>query len=211
MGKSTKGSRFEREFCERLGLWWTQSLPEPRDDVFWRTSNSGGRATTRAQSGKKADIHCGDVCTTDAIGQPFLDVFTVELKRGYNSHTIAHLLDKPNQAAVQLYEEWLVKSEKVRVAANSLAWLLVVRRDRREALVFFPSLISLVFNGHSKEPGGWLASFSDYPHLQMSMHIEDLWFDVMGVTLEDFLVEVSPSRITKLSEIYKRSLAVPRR
>ena len=41
MPKAYKGSEFEREMCKCLSLWWTDSK---RDDVFWRSAQSGGRA-----------------------------------------------------------------------------------------------------------------------------------------------------------------------
>ena len=47
MGKSQKGGAWEREFSKYLSLWITEG---ERDDVFWRSSQSGGRATQRAKS-----------------------------------------------------------------------------------------------------------------------------------------------------------------
>lgn len=57
----TKGSAFERYCCKRLSLFVTMGQ---RDDVFWRSAMSGGRATlqlrqdiiNRAQSGDMTAI-----------------------------------------------------------------------------------------------------------------------------------------------------------
>jgi len=40
-----KGGEFERDISRFLSRWWTYG---ERDDVFWRTSASGARATTRS-------------------------------------------------------------------------------------------------------------------------------------------------------------------
>lgn len=134
MSKSGKGTAFERGFCRRLSLWWTQDLPEPRDDVFWRTSNSGGRATTRDKQGKTTRNQHGDVGANDPIGQPLIDLICWELKRGYNAHTLQDLLDRPAKGAKPKYLEWIEKAERTRKASGARYWALVVRRDRREPL-----------------------------------------------------------------------------
>jgi hypothetical protein len=61
MNSKEKGGEFERYCCKRLSLFVTRGL---RDDVFWRSSMSGGRATlqlkkeivNRAQSGDMTAI-----------------------------------------------------------------------------------------------------------------------------------------------------------
>ncbi len=59
-----KGSNFEREICKLLSLWWTN---DKRDDIFWRTSGSGARATTRSKTKQKTFGQYGDVQATDPI------------------------------------------------------------------------------------------------------------------------------------------------
>lgn len=127
-----KGSAFEREFCKKLSLWWSYG---DDDSLFWRTSNSGGRASVRGRNKKKTRGHYGDICSTDSDSAPFTQVFTVELKRGYSRSTFADLLDKPKQAAKQMYEQWIEQAATARNMAGTPHWLLVVRRDRREPLL----------------------------------------------------------------------------
>lgn len=133
-----KGSAFEREICRRLSLWWTQDLPEPRDDVFWRTSNSGGRATVRHGKGKRTANQCGDVCAVDPVGAPFLKVFTVEIKRGYNRATLIDLIDKRDGAAKQEWEKWIEQARRSAEQAGTPHWLIVARRDGRQATAVYP-------------------------------------------------------------------------
>lgn len=133
MNGSRKGAAWERSLCRRLSEWWTNG---ERDDCFWRTSQSGGRATSRAKAGKKADLHCGDICALDEEGAPLLRVISVEAKRGYNKHTIHDLLDKPLRGKPATYTEWFAKAERDRQRAGALYWLLIHMRDRREPLVW---------------------------------------------------------------------------
>src|SRR5271166_5739903 len=100
-----KGSQFERDICRKLSLWWTQDQSPPNDAVFWRTSNSGGRATTRKKLGKKTKGQYGDITAIDPIGQPLIDFVTIEIKRGYNKASIIDLLDKQGKGTSQ-YEKW---------------------------------------------------------------------------------------------------------
>ena len=128
-----KGNSFEREICKELSLWWSNGLGLPENDnIFWRTSNSGGRATVR---GKKGDKHCGDICAIDPIGQPLIDCVTIEVKRGYNSCSIQDLFDKPKNGAKQQYEKWFEQAMAAAELAGTPYWWLIVKRDRREPLV----------------------------------------------------------------------------
>lgn len=129
--KSYKGRRFEIALATQLSLWWSGT---DRDDIYWHTHDSGGRATRRARKGKSTKNHSGDICATDAVGQPLLDMFTIEAKKGYNRATIADLLDKPG-AALQVYEEWILQASESAKQAGTPYWMIVHRRDKRNAIV----------------------------------------------------------------------------
>ena len=141
-----KGSNFEREICKQLSLWWSKSK---RDDIFWRTAGSGAMAKTRSKSNKKTFGQCGDIQATDPIGQPLINVCSIELKRGYSKDTFFNLIEKPKDAAEQTYEKFINQAIIDHKNAGSLTWLLIVKRDRKESLVFMPQkfkklLLSLV-------------------------------------------------------------------
>jgi hypothetical protein len=70
-----KGSRFERQTCEKLSLW----LSVGKDtDLFWRSTSSGARATRR---GDTSLIHAaGDISAVKRDGELFLRHFFVECK-----------------------------------------------------------------------------------------------------------------------------------
>ena len=134
MSKSAKGSSFEREICKQLSLWWTDN---ERDDVFWRTSGSGARATTRRKNNIRTKYEYGDVAFTDPIGQPLMDAFLIELKRGYsNDISILDLLDKSDGLKDTLLLQWWKKAEEERGFAERKHSLIIFRRNRREACIF---------------------------------------------------------------------------
>jgi hypothetical protein len=71
-----KGSSFERKICKELSLWITDG---ERDDLFWRSSNSGGRATIVAVDGTK-HTQSGDISSIHPLGHTFTETFVIECK-----------------------------------------------------------------------------------------------------------------------------------
>jgi hypothetical protein len=133
----SKGSSYEREICKRLSLWWTDGK---REDVFWRSAASGGRAKVRGRQGKQTHGQHGDICATDPIGQPLIDLFTIEIKRGYSKHTFYDLIDKPKNAALQQVEKWLLQTLESWKHSGSRTWMLIHKRDQREPMVMLDAV-----------------------------------------------------------------------
>lgn len=133
---SKKGSQFERDIAKKLSLWWTKDV---RDDIFWRTSQSGGRATTRAKKGKTTANSEGDLCAIDPIGQPLMDRFVIELKKGYNKDSLIDLVDSPVGKQVGMYPKW-IKKVKEQAEKDRKQWLLIVKKDRRKELIVFNNI-----------------------------------------------------------------------
>ena len=134
--RAKKGSDFEREFCKLLSRWWTKGVEGVgRDDVFWRTSQSGGRATQRAKFGRKTYGSQGDVAAVDPIGTPFLRFFTVELKRGDSHGNPMELFDALPSDKIRDWEKALAQARLSAKQAGT-EWLLVLRRDRRVPMVY---------------------------------------------------------------------------
>ena len=134
--KSRKGGSFERELCVAFSKWWTQNK---RTDVFWRTAGSGARATTRAKTGQTTYGSHGDIMAVDPIGTPLLRLFTIEIKRGYSKHTLHDILDDTTSRALPTIQGWINKTNKSIGKAGSHWWMVVHRRDRREAMVYLPN------------------------------------------------------------------------
>ena len=131
-----KGASFERQICKTLSLWWTGGK---RDDVFWRSSQSGGRATQRAKSGKTTFGSWGDIAAVDPIGLPLLKLVTIELKRGYSKHSPQEIFDAPKRKKVgkNSFAHALLQSERCARAAGSVGWMLIHRRDRKTEIAYF--------------------------------------------------------------------------
>jgi len=122
-----KGSAYERELAKELSLWWSD---DRRDDLFWRSSQSGGRATQRAKSGKTTVNACGDLAAQDAEGQKFLDLFTIEIKRGYGTYTVSDIIEG-GKNGMNLF---VAQAAKAASLAGTPYWLLIHKRDRRPAI-----------------------------------------------------------------------------
>ena len=183
MGKSSKGSAFEREICKKLSLWWTH---KERDDIFWRTAGSGARATVRGRKGKSTAGHYGDIMAVDSIGADLIKVLTFELKCGYTRFTFMDLLDKLDHAALQEYEKWIMQAMESQRQAGSLFWAVIHRRTRRKTLLYAP--ISLFKSLNS-------VCCNLYPVLQMTCWINGEKILVGGITLDEFLDKVTPEGI----------------
>lgn len=202
-----KGGEFEREVCKELSLWWTQDRKHPSDDIFWRTSQSGGRATTRAKKRKKTHGQCGDVGATHPSGEILLDVVTISLKRGYSKFTLADLLDRPRKAAQQAYEAWIQQAVEDYERSGAYSWMIITRRDKRDAVVILDALFVdlLKQEGCFKSkphPFMTLVSRVRFKYKISSSRYEHKIFPIRLSVMryDDFLACVTPSVIKRLSE-----------
>lgn len=130
-----KGGRFEREFCVALSEWWAG---EKDADIFWRSQGSGGRAKRRGRKGLQTAGSHGDIMATDASGAPFIELITIELKRGYSHKNVMDLIERKATGPQTQIEAWIQQAEESAENAGSFSWMLVIRRDQREAIVLMP-------------------------------------------------------------------------
>lgn len=126
--QKNKGNEFERTVCKQLSFWWTGG---ERDDVFWRSTTSGARATQRGKLKLATANSVGDVAALDPIGMPFVNAMITEIKKGYNRDTPYDLLDSPIDNN-PTYRQWVEKLYK-----QTERWLIIHRRDRRTCMVVF--------------------------------------------------------------------------
>ena len=168
MNGHRKGSSFEREICKKLSEWWSDDLEgTPRDDIFWRASQSGGRATQRAKSGKRTAGSYGDIAAVDPVGVPLLKFFTLELKRGRSHGDIGDMLDIPLTGYKKRpFEKTLEQARDAHKLAGSLSWLLISQRDRRRCLVTGDWFFFREIFGESIPrvhlPHGWILSYMPF-------------------------------------------------
>lgn len=184
-----KGSSYERAICKALSLWWTDGTS---DAVFWRTSTSGARATSRRKRGKSTHGQHGDVCATDPIGEAFCRALAVEIKKGYSKFSPFDVLDKPKRGKPQLFEEWMAQAEDSCQHGGTLSWLIIFKRDKRQAMVAFPERLLDKF----------LAAECNQLNAcdGMSLHF---WMKSKGsvrvMRLDDFLKHVTPEAVRRIA------------
>lgn len=75
-GGKAKGTAFERGVCKDLSLWVSHGEDQ---DLFWRSSISGGRATVALRKGR-AIKPAGDICAVSPGGHRLTDRFFIECK-----------------------------------------------------------------------------------------------------------------------------------
>jgi hypothetical protein len=114
--------------AKALSLWFSQG---EADDWFWRSSQSGGRATQRAKSGKTTENSCGDLAAQNEEARFLLDVITIEIKRGYPKVSIADLYEKESGG----FHDFVAQAKKAADLAQTDYWMVIHKRDRRDAVV----------------------------------------------------------------------------
>ena len=102
-GKSskTKGGAFERDMCRALSLWMTDGK---RDDVFWRSAMSGGRARVRFNKGEQPDVGGGDITAVDPAGHPLTSLYVIECKSVRDANVLA-LFTGGKTGVVQFWQQ----------------------------------------------------------------------------------------------------------
>lgn len=137
-----KGASFERNICRELSEWWSSGIGKTKeDDYFWRSSQSGGRATQRAKSGKKTFGSYGDITALNPLGAPLIKYFTIELKRGYSDVSPYDLVDCKPTKKVRSFEKMLNQAMKSATQAGSNTWLLLCKPDRRQPMCYMPNKV----------------------------------------------------------------------
>jgi hypothetical protein len=135
-----KGSAWERAIATRLSEWWSEGKDS---DMFWRTHSSGARATLKFKKGKVLKSQIGDITSTDSRGAFLLKCFTISLKRGYPRVSLQDLVDTLEKGSEAAIGGWIRECEDHSVQAKSVGWLLIIRKDRRQALIIMPGYMLL--------------------------------------------------------------------
>ncbi len=187
-GGKRKGSSFEREICKQLSIWWAG-----HDDIFWRTSSSGGRATTRHKGGNRCTNQYGDIAAVDPCGAALIDLVTIELKAGYNKVSLFDIMDKPDHTKAQQWEAWIEQARESHEIAGSFAWMILARRDKRSPIVVMPQTLLRGLRT--------VDALQDTPSPFMTLALGDNGDKaiVCCMRLEDFLKGVTPKQIKELS------------
>ena len=189
-----KGSAFERQISAQLSLWWSDGK---RDDIFWRSSSSGARATSRAQKNKTTANSAGDLCYLDRDGSSFISYFAVEIKRGYTAFDVQRVLDREDGTKPSILEQWIEQAAKSQEDAGAYSWLIIAKKNRAKTLAILPEFEYKSLISHR--------NIGDFPHILVSGILEHDLEDppninrIICMSLTDFLATVKP-------DIVKRSI-----
>jgi hypothetical protein len=129
-----KGQQFERDVCRQLSSWVSGGT---NANLFWRSSQSGGRATTLRKSGSDLSVHAGDIAAIDPAGHEFIDIFFIECKN-YKSLHLDQLLYNVKGGLAPMWSKC-----KTQAASYKKVPLLILHENRRETLVCLPSWLTL--------------------------------------------------------------------
>lgn len=177
-----KGGNWERTFSKFLSLWWSNGK---RDDVFWRSQTSGGRATQRKKSGQDTFGQYGDIAAVHPKGRPLLEVICFELKNGYHTTHAINVVDSPGNNEKQ-FTEWVTKAHRDAERSGSFSWALVHQRKGRCPVVYFPARLWSLLNLQNEVFSSDLSLSSEfYPER------------IFCVRMDEFFQAVTPERVRK--------------
>jgi hypothetical protein len=125
-GSKRKGGSFERVVCKQLSLWVTNG---GREDVFARSSLSGGRATQLQRKGKQASAISGDIAAVHEEGYPFIKKVYVECKHIANANFLGMFLYQRGKA----YNFWQIACDES-FKYSKYPWL-VIKQNRFDPYV----------------------------------------------------------------------------
>lgn len=129
-GGKLKGASFERQCCRLLSLWVSFGF---RDDCFWRSAMSGGRATIfqKKMKGRKGHAQAGDVSAVHPEGAWLVDHFYIECKF-YRDLDIMTGIFKHRGKFMKFWKE-----TKRHARSNKRLPMLIMKQNGIEPLVCF--------------------------------------------------------------------------
>jgi hypothetical protein len=125
-GGKSKGSSFERLICNELSKWISKG---ERDDLFWRSAMSGGRATVGRKKGIKRDAQAGDISAIDAEGNCLTNLFSIECK-SYASLVIDTLVFPKKGGMVSFWKQCRTDAE-----AAMKQPMLIAKQNKFQTLI----------------------------------------------------------------------------
>lgn len=125
-----KGNTFEREMARRISLWISN---DQRDDLIWRSINSGALFTSRAkkkQTGYAEQI--GDLAPIDPLAKWFLYHFPIELK-SYKNLQVEGLIWGSKSILLDFWQiHWAQCNQFGRNP------ILIAKQNRKDPIILLP-------------------------------------------------------------------------
>jgi len=179
--KSSKGGEFEREFSKIFSKYVSNGK---RTDIFWRTAQSGGRATQRAKQNLKTEGAYGDITCLDSTYSFVTEACCFELKRGYNNTNFQDMVDGTKKEP-ELKKFW-TQCERDRELGGRLFSIVVTKRDRKKPIITIPRKLHYLI---SHKIGLCLYNRIDISYKGMS---------TTSIPLEEFLENVPASSFLRI-------------
>lgn len=146
-GGKGKGSGFERVVCKLLSLWVSNGQ---REDLFWRSAMSGGRATVGRRKGKDHAHHAGDISATHPQGHRLTDHWYIECK-AYRNLAIEGALLSGGGALAKFWRETCAQA-----TAHKKLPMLIAKQNNTKILMLIPKAGS--FNPYGTPAFGYAHS-----------------------------------------------------
>jgi len=194
----SKGGTFERDVSRALSLWWTNG---DRDDVIWRTKNSGGVATARRKTSKSVRLEeFGDLKSDDPIAIPLFEFFSIELKTGYGKKTKSKIQDN---IAVHRINNWAVMDildSNIKASQFFIFWeqaehdareskrepLLIFRRNRKQPCI---AMYSDIFQAYGKNVPFNTIEIREVKHHEITIcNLSKFLSWTQGVISQEFII-----------------------
>jgi len=102
-GGKQKGAEQERVVCKNLSLWVSNNK---RDDLYWRSAMSGGRASLQFKKGKENLTQVGDISCIDSEGEKLTNKYVIEVKSYKNLHLESLIYGTPKNSSI--LEFWYI-------------------------------------------------------------------------------------------------------
>ncbi len=147
-GSKIKGGNFEIEISKTLSLFLSNNQ---RDDLFWRSHNSGGRYTTRFKQGKDTHSQSGDITYTHPDAEMFMNIFSIECKHYKNINLWSLIKEIEGESLLSFWKQCVNDSKKscklpILLAKQNHKPILMCTNNTLSSLLcridFFPKLVS---------------------------------------------------------------------
>jgi hypothetical protein len=173
-GGKNKGATFERSVCKALGLWVTGGK---RDDIFWRSAMSGGRATIRQRGGKETRHQAGDISSVHEAGHVLTSYWFIECKFVKNLRITNFVL----QTGGGLMEYWRTAVDQARV--HDRIPMVIAKQNRGQTIVVIPESERVKY--------GWARNACVATVLDAGCHAAILSFETMMECKPEFRTPVT--------------------
>jgi|GEM_PF-1853170 len=133
-----KGNNYERDISKALSLWVSLGS---RDDIFWRSQNSGARHTTRNKKHMTLEGQSGDIAATcSGPSEAFIKIFCVEIKR-YKDINLWGIIKQTKKGILTFWKQAESKAKEV----NKVP-VLIVKEDFKPALLISVKDLNFLLN-----------------------------------------------------------------